>query len=48
MVGKLFDYFATGKPVLTLTSPGSEVARILDETRVVFGPIWMIRPPSVH
>ena len=37
MGGKLFDYFATGKPVLALTSPGSEVARILDETN---GGFW--------
>lgn len=37
MGGKLFDYFGTGKPVVALTSPGSEVARILDETN---GGFW--------
>ena len=30
--GKLFEYMATGKPILALCSPESEVARILDET----------------
>ena len=30
--GKLFEYMATGKPILALCSPASEVARILDET----------------
>jgi hypothetical protein len=33
MAGKMFDYFGTGKPILALTPPGSEVARLLDETR---------------
>jgi glycosyltransferase involved in cell wall biosynthesis len=31
--GKLFEYFATGKTVLALTQPGSEVWRIVTATR---------------
>jgi glycosyltransferase involved in cell wall biosynthesis len=31
--GKLFEYLATGKPILALTPPGSEVDRLLKETR---------------
>src|SRR4051794_18402421 len=30
--GKLFEYLATGKPILAITKKGSEVARILTET----------------
>ena len=30
--GKLFEYMATGKPVLAVTAPGSEVDQILRET----------------
>lgn len=30
--GKLFEYMATGKPILAITPPGSEVDRILQET----------------
>ena len=30
--GKLFEYMATGKRILALCAPGSEVAKILDET----------------
>ncbi len=30
--GKLFEYMATGKPILAVTPPGSEVDRILRET----------------
>ena len=30
--GKLFEYLATGKPVLALSPPGGEVARLLEET----------------
>jgi glycosyltransferase involved in cell wall biosynthesis len=30
--GKLFEYMATGKPILAITSPGSEVDGILRET----------------
>jgi glycosyltransferase involved in cell wall biosynthesis len=30
--GKLFEYMATGKPILAITAPGSEVDRILRET----------------
>jgi glycosyltransferase involved in cell wall biosynthesis len=31
--GKLFDYLATGIPILALTPPGGEIARIIQETR---------------
>lgn len=31
--GKLFDYLATGKPILALSPPDGEIARILRETR---------------
>jgi len=31
--GKLFEYMATGKPILALSPPGGEVDRILRETR---------------
>lgn len=31
--GKLFEYMATGKPILAITSPGNEVDRILRETK---------------
>lgn len=37
MAGKLFEYLATGKPVIALTPPGGEVARLLEETR---GGFW--------
>jgi hypothetical protein len=30
--GKLFEYMATGKPILAVTEPGSEVDQILGET----------------
>jgi glycosyltransferase involved in cell wall biosynthesis len=30
--GKLFEYMATGKPILALSPPGGEVARLLEET----------------
>jgi glycosyltransferase involved in cell wall biosynthesis len=30
--GKLFEYMATGKPILAITSPGSEVDRLLQQT----------------
>lgn len=31
--GKLFEYLATGRPILGLTPPGGEIARLLRETR---------------
>src|SRR5258706_12095542 len=31
--GKLFDYFATGKPILALSPPNGEIAKLLRETR---------------
>jgi glycosyltransferase involved in cell wall biosynthesis len=31
--GKLFDYFASGKPILALSPPGGEIDRILRRTR---------------
>ena len=31
--GKLFDYLATGKPILALSPPDGEIARVLRETR---------------
>jgi len=31
--GKLFDYFATAKPILALTPPDGEIAKLLQETR---------------
>lgn len=31
--GKLFEYMATGKPILAITAPNNEVDRILRETR---------------
>jgi glycosyltransferase involved in cell wall biosynthesis len=31
--GKLFEYMATGKPILALSPPGGEVDQILRETR---------------
>ena len=31
--GKLFDYLASGKPILALTPPDGEIARILQKTR---------------
>lgn len=34
--GKLFEYMATGKPILALSPAGSEVARIMRETRAGF------------
>jgi glycosyltransferase involved in cell wall biosynthesis len=30
--GKLFEYMASGKPILAITAPGNEVDRILRET----------------
>jgi hypothetical protein len=30
--GKLFEYMATGKPILAVAAPGSEVDQILGET----------------
>jgi glycosyltransferase involved in cell wall biosynthesis len=38
--GKLFEYMATGKPILALTPQGSEVHRILQET----GAGWCVDP----
>ena len=38
--GKLFDYLATGKPILALTPPEGEIARIIRET----GSGWVIDP----
>lgn len=38
--GKLFDYLATGKPILALTPPDGEIARIIRETRTG----WVIDP----
>jgi len=34
--GKLFEYLASGKPVVALTPPGGEVAKILDRTQAGF------------
>jgi glycosyltransferase involved in cell wall biosynthesis len=31
--GKLFEYFGTGKPILALSPPGGEVARMIAETK---------------
>jgi glycosyltransferase involved in cell wall biosynthesis len=33
LTGKLFEYMATGKPILAIAPPGGEVARILQETK---------------
>jgi hypothetical protein len=33
LAGKLFDYLATGKPILALSPPDGEIARVLRETR---------------
>jgi len=41
--GKLFDYLATGKPILALTPPEGEIARILRETRTG----WVIDPAGI-
>ena len=41
--GKLFDYLATGKPILALTPPDGEIARIIRETRTG----WVIDPASI-
>ena len=38
--GKLFDYLATGKPILALTPPDGEIARIIRETRTG----WVVDP----
>jgi len=38
--GKLFDYFATAKPILALTPPDGEIARLLQETRTG----WCVDP----
>jgi glycosyltransferase involved in cell wall biosynthesis len=38
--GKLFDYFATAKPILALTPPGGEIAKLLRETRTG----WCVDP----
>lgn len=31
--GKLFDYLPTGKPILAVTPPGGEIARMLEKTK---------------
>lgn len=41
--GKLFDYMATGKPILALTPPEGEIARIIRES----GSGWVIDPASI-
>jgi glycosyltransferase involved in cell wall biosynthesis len=38
--GKLFEYFATGRPILALSPPHGEVARIIAET----GTGWCVSP----
>jgi glycosyltransferase involved in cell wall biosynthesis len=38
--GKLFEYLAMGKPILALSPPGGEVARLLQET----GAGWCVDP----
>lgn len=38
--GKLFDYIATAKPILALTPPDGEIARLLQETRTG----WCVDP----
>lgn len=38
--GKLFDYLATGKPILAIAPPGGEIGRILKET----GAGWCVDP----
>ena len=38
--GKLFDYFATAKPILALTPPDGEIAKLLQETRTG----WCVDP----
>ena len=40
LTGKLFEYLATGKPILAIVQPGGEVARILQET----GAGWYAAP----
>ena len=42
--GKLFEYLATGKPILAVTPPGSEVDRILQET----GGGWCAAPDDLR
>jgi glycosyltransferase involved in cell wall biosynthesis len=41
--GKLFDYFATAKPILALTPPDGEIAELLLETRTG----WCVDPWDV-
>ena len=41
--GKLFDYFATAKPILALTPPDGEIAKLLQETRTG----WCVDPWDV-
>jgi glycosyltransferase involved in cell wall biosynthesis len=38
--GKLFEYFATAKPILALTPPDGEIAKLLQETRTG----WCVDP----
>ncbi len=38
--GKLFDYLATGKPILALTPPDGEIGRVIRETRTG----WCVDP----
>jgi glycosyltransferase involved in cell wall biosynthesis len=32
MTGKVFEYLATGRPILAFAAPGSELARVIEET----------------
>jgi glycosyltransferase involved in cell wall biosynthesis len=40
--GKLFDYLATGKPILALTPPDGEIGRVIRET----GTGWCVDPEN--
>ena len=42
--GKVFEYMATGKPILALVPPGGEAARLVRETRTG----WVIDPDDVQ
>jgi glycosyltransferase involved in cell wall biosynthesis len=41
--GKLFDYFATAKPILALTPPDGEIGKLIQETRTG----WCVDPWDV-
>lgn len=42
--GKLFDYLATGKPILALTPPDGEIGRVIRETRTG----WCVDPKDTE